>query len=470
MVRQVICDNKLRTNLHTTITKKEFSIGLIIGQIVANGADYVVHFAKTSISSSESDSGSSSESKKKQKDPPQKLNIAGINNNEVAEHALNALRMLSGGFNILGLYVVSESNIMSDNSALEKLKTILMDIKSTLNSNGLLYANTDDLDQGNKLILNYTFNESFICKTISTDPSKAVASNPIDWKFAEKTSGWQIIETYYEIDTYFPLPHTNNHWRQEKHVMDTIDVIANTLKESLLFFDGRSVEKEMNFKEFKETNWSEKELRLQNRTTKVTIYSKVPKLANNDDGSLKASEDLARYTGVISSRVNATDRNTIGDIENFIRQDIVRSLTTRLQIYYDALLANDDGGNDDESEHDMDINNTTPPMRVYFNNQVPNVVFCDYLFEHETLETTVKTSMDIMGNFISEEKINDRFEKRPQFLSSSQQKSETSNDSRDKVLAVKDKNRMILMVGISGALVGLVIALVARYIFRSQFL
>lgn len=227
-------------------------------QIATNGKDLVVHLAKTPHTD------------KHPEEPKELENVADIENPQVAEHALNALRMIVGGFNILGLFVVSEKNIMSDNGALQKLKTILMDIKSTLDSNGLLYANTDELDKGDKLVLNYiSSHKNFICKTISSDPSKATASNPVDWKFA-KTSEWQTFETYYEIDTFFPLPHASNHFDTEKNVMATIDVIANNLNESLLFFNGEPLDKELTLEKLNKQNKSGKVDKM-----KVTIYSQV---------------------------------------------------------------------------------------------------------------------------------------------------------------------------------------------------
>lgn len=202
-----------------------------------------------------------------------------IENAQVADHALNALRMIVGGFDILGLFVVSEKNIMSDNSALQKLKTILMDIKSTLDSNGLLYANTDHIDKGDKLLLNFiSSHKNFICKTISTDPSKATASNPVDWKFG-KTGEWQEFETYYEVDTFFPLPHANNHFDTEKNVMATIDVIAENLNSGILFFDGEPVDKELTLEKLSKLN---KQSNKETVKTKVTIYSQVVSFERQD--------------------------------------------------------------------------------------------------------------------------------------------------------------------------------------------
>ena len=177
--------------------------------------------------------------------------------------------MIVGSFHILGIFVVSEKNIISDNVVLQKLKTILMDIKSTLDANGLLYGNTDSFDKGDRLLLNYiSSHKNFICKTISTDPSKAPAPSPVDWKFS-KSSDWQEFETYYEIDTFFPLPHANNHFDTEKNVTTTIDLIAANLNESLLFFNGEPLDKELTLEKFNKQNKSGP------CKVKTTIYSQV---------------------------------------------------------------------------------------------------------------------------------------------------------------------------------------------------
>lgn len=408
--------------------------------------------------------------------------MADIDSCQVAEHALNALRMIVGGFQILGLFVVSENNVMSDNGALHKLKTVLMDIKSTLDSNGLLYANTDELDKGDKLLLNYiSGHKNFICKTISTDPSKAIAASPVDWKFAKGTD-WQQFETYYEIDTFFSLPHANNHFDTEKNVMATIDVIAGNLDQSLLFFNGEPLEKELTLEKFNK----------QNKTgaakVKVTIYSQVvsppgsskvpskiffflffwfqPKLAKSDSGKLKPNEDLAQYTGIINSRIYGSSRNTIGDIETFIKNDIIRSLTTRMQIYYDALLANDDGGNDDESEQDQDVNSTIPPRRVFYPIGTGNILFSDYLFQNETEETTVKQTMDILSINLSAADVNSKAEAIVQLITSGMENSENSGSGNDEALSSTDKKRVMLIVGIAGAFIALIVAIVLHFVLK----
>lgn len=120
-MRSVLCDSVAENLLASYGKTNKFAIGLLIGQIVENGKDFIVHLAKTPHSEQKSD--------EEEEITEELSNIADIKNSLVAEHALNAIRMIVGGFNILGLFVVSENNIMSDNTAQQKLKTILMDIK-----------------------------------------------------------------------------------------------------------------------------------------------------------------------------------------------------------------------------------------------------------------------------------------------------------------------------------------------------
>jgi hypothetical protein len=283
-MRSVICDKKFEELLNRFGSSKKLSVGLIIGQTVANGKDYVIHLAKTPHSDTRNNSDD--------EEIPEVSKVVDLDNQQVAEHALNALRMIVGGFNILGLFVVSESNIFNDNSALQKLKTVFMDIKTTLDSNGLLYANTDKLDDGNKLLLNYvSSHKNYICKTISTDPSKAPSPAPADWKFVAKVSDWTQFETLYEVDTVFPLPHTNNHFDTEKYIMETINKISDNLSKSTMFFNEQPQDGELTVEKFLKINEGESKI-------KVTIYSDANRSAS-DDAVLKPLESLVRYTGKI---------------------------------------------------------------------------------------------------------------------------------------------------------------------------
>ena len=169
---------------------------------------------------------------------------------------------------------------------------------------------------------------------------------------------------------------------------------------------------------------------------------------------------------MISSKVFGAPRNTIGDIETYIKHDIIRSLTTRMQIYYDALLANDDGGNDDESAQDQDVNSTIPPRRVFFPVGNANIHFGDYLFQNETEETTVKQSMDILSVLLSAKDVNTKVEAIAQMNTSSQDKSESTNSSNEDSLSTKDTGKLLIILGIVGALIALVVSIILHFVLK----
>ncbi len=142
---------------------------------------------------------------------------------------------------------------------------------STLNSNGLLYANTDEYDGGDKLILNYTSQSSNnSCKTISSDPAKPVSLKSVEFKYLDKPVEWQAFESYYEIDAVFPLANSSNHFDTEKSVMGTIDLIDDNLGKSIVFFDGEPFEKEITLEKYS------KDRQLKgDESVKVTFYSYI---------------------------------------------------------------------------------------------------------------------------------------------------------------------------------------------------
>lgn len=132
-----------------------------------------------------------------------------------------------------------------------------------------------------------------------------------------------------------------------------------------------------------------------------------------------------------------------------------------MQIYYDALLANDDGGNDDELNQDQDVNGTIPPRRVFYPIGNENILFGDYLFQNETEETTIKQSMDILNVVLSAADVDLKAEGAPQLQQlSAQSSSEISASSSVEDASRRDPVKLLLIVAIVGAVIALLVALV----------
>ncbi len=134
-----------------------------------------------------------------------------------------------------------------------------------------------------------------------------------------------------------------------------------------------------------------------------------------------------------------------------------------MQIYYDALLANDDGGNDDENES---VNSTFPPRRVFFPIGTKNIFFSDYLFQYENEETTVKQSMDILGIQLSPTEVDTngeavvemKFPEKPEILACVEEEIAS--------LAKNDTGKLILMVGIIGLVIALIVSVALHFLIK----
>lgn len=137
-----------------------------------------------------------------------------------------------------------------------------------------------------------------------------------------------------------------------------------------------------------------------------------------------------------------------------------------MQIYYDALLANDDGGNDDESENDQDINSTVPPRRVFFPIGNGNIFFSDYLFQHENEETTVKQSMDILGINLTPTEIDTNGEAVVHLKFPEKQEILAAVEEEIVSLAKNNTGKLILMMGIVGLIVALIVSVVLHFLIN----
>jgi hypothetical protein len=315
---------------------------------------------------------------------------------------------------------------------------------------------TNEPSNEDKIFLNYIAgHKNYICKTISADKTNAANPSPVDWKFVSKPVEFYEFETTYEIATTFPLPHTKNQFDTEECIISTIGDISGNLMSSIMFFNGEPYEPEMTVEKFVKNIASENAVKVA-----VTIYSDATHLATNENGVLTPHQSLVKYTGIVSSLVYGAPRNTLAEIGSYIRNDIKRSITARMGIYYDAILANDDGGNEDNAEKNQEVNSTVPPRRVFFPIGNSSIKFCDYLFHNENEEMTVKEAKDILG--VKLEKVDVDLEAEapiqvhyPELMSNAPGQVDTGN-----------KGNMIIAVGIAGLVIALIVTVILHFLIK----
>lgn len=244
MGRSVICEAYLEEYLKS-LSKKGSCVGLLIGQVrqliitlqgyflildfpplqpSIHGKDYIVHLNKIK-------DGSASE--------PEVHNILDIDNQQVSQHALIETRLLPGGFYVMGIFVINPKCVFEDQNMLRKLKTMLVDMRHTFNSNLLLQGNCDELDAGEKLVFFYSSSSNvFGCKSVALK-SDNLSVKPCDWKFQDRATSWQVMNTYFETDDTFALnKKPDDQYDTEANLTECVQVLKQQLDRSVVFFDG----------------------------------------------------------------------------------------------------------------------------------------------------------------------------------------------------------------------------------------
>lgn len=165
----------------------------------------MIHFAKTPPSQGEVLA-------KKDIIPARQVKtLADVADAWVAEHAKCTTRMLPGGMYVLGIFIVSQEDVLTPLAP--KIKSILQHVTKQLGSNVYLNGNAMSSE---KLVLNYCISmESFNCKSYDTNTSVA---KPADFKFMPKATKWHQLECRCELDQTCPIPQSKIDWPLRKHM------------------------------------------------------------------------------------------------------------------------------------------------------------------------------------------------------------------------------------------------------------
>lgn len=298
----------------------------------------------------------------------------------------------------------------------------------------------------------------------------------MDCRFVEKNFEWITFESSYELDDIFPILDADSEKINiETQFQRTIETVRKHLAASEIFIQNENVENNQileNYVKQKRQGESGK-FQKNEESFKATIYLPVKCQANtmNNPVQVKEFNGTIRLHGFISSRVWCNPKTTLGDVKRFLREDILRSLMARIQIYCDGLT-------------EPNISNdaifiSEPPRRVYFNVNTSNpsttatsIQFSEYIFRGETPTVAAAQAKQILDLDIATSSIVGDVESLPdddsfsdtsfELQTAKQQLLKLAQDSASK----RDLTRTMYMLGISVALLVLIISIVMHYFFK----
>ncbi|KAL6267101.1 hypothetical protein P5V15_000180 [Pogonomyrmex californicus] len=455
MGRIVYAEEQLCTYLKSLAKPDGYVIGLILGQS-AGQKDYIVHLAKTpppfiknvveetligSTVPMEEDAANTYI--KSVKDIPMSW---------VADHAKHVTRMLPGGMWVLGIFIVGPEDTLDNTSNVQKLKSVLGAIHKTLSwNNKYLCGNNQD----EKLILSFnSITQKYICKSI--DIAKDSMLKPADWKFQEKATKWHQLEALVDFNKLYLIAADKDPETLKKQLHNILTNIADLIDSSLVVIEGEvrspddmleilSKKKKSN-KEYKsKTNDS-------NNSLQVSLY--IPCSQDNTDWDIKITSCSAsiRLIGQLVSRTFVHQKANIAEANTAVKEDIVRSLASRLEMHWDSLIEEENGSPEE------DITLHEPPRRVLIALPENKVTLSDYLFPGEGPQEALLSLQELLDLEVQESQVEKEVELQADLLEFYCQSDVNAKPLDNNTDTTRTHQMTIYLMGLSVAFIILLIA------------
>jgi hypothetical protein len=331
MVRSAVADDRLLLYFNNVAKQNTYSVGLILGQSLS-GKDYVIHFAKTPpVHSQDAKDGPS---------PGHRIkSINDIDEDWVADHARQATRMLPGGMHVLGVFFVGPDDVL--NFVSPKIRGILSRVHKHLAAQKYLFGNPPNNEE---LVLYYCVTtQQFSCKSVELATGSV---RPAEFKFLTSPMKWAQINCKYQMDQVYHINENESDWPLKKHMGIILDMMNKNLKSSVYLFDGELKDGDESVESI-----GKKKIPRSNKTSGQEDHLKPLQVCilqpcqGDDQNSFQISEsgNQIRIFGHVVSKLWLNPKISINVASEAVMQDIMRSLTTRLEMHWDSLTEEEHG-------------------------------------------------------------------------------------------------------------------------------
>ena len=402
MGRTVYAEDRLHTYLISLAKPDEYTIGLILGQS-AGQKDYIVHLAKTPpplgknvveetlISpATNAHQGSTDSYIKSVKDIPE---------NWVADHAKHVTRMLPGGMQVLGIFIVGPEDTINNNTYVQKFRSVLTAIQKNLSQNKYLCGNSND---ENLILCLNSITQKYTCKSVETN--KTGMLKPTEWKFQAKPTKWHQLEALIDFDRLFLIAADTDPQTLKNQLQDILKDVSDSIESSLIVIEGevRTLEDTLEViskskKNDKECKNSEKNTN--NKLIQVDLYIPCQEKNINSDIRITPCSASIRLVGQLVSRTFVHQKANVEEASTAIKQDIIRSLASRLEMHWDSLIEEENGSPEEN------ITLHEPPRRVLIALPESKITLSDYLFPGEGPQEALLSLQELLDLEVQESNV-----------------------------------------------------------------
>ncbi|GAB6018513.1 hypothetical protein CHUAL_000211 [Chamberlinius hualienensis] len=401
MVRTVLAEEILKVSINNVAKHKSYSVGLVLGQSKHSELkDYIIHIVETPLRSH------ASEFRARIDCQYLELEIRAWKPHVVTQHAMQVTRMLSGGFDVLGLYICTIDETITT-SELAHAKLLLSSIHQSLTA-GDFYVNSIGSEY---LLLHIScVPQKVTCKTLNAMSSLATVK-PVDFKFVSEPVKWTRLNCQLAVDLHIPQCKENSKLSLIHQFKLGLKPVCDQIEKALATFDGKlkpndelldpisvKTKRGAKYKVDVETNLSK-------NCIDVDLYVDLGSSTNPE--LVMAECDVAmKLSGTLVGRTFVPAKCTAEEGLKFLKFDLLRSLLTRCEIHCDDLLVN--------GEEDKDLDKILVhelPRRVFAPLPSVDITMSDYLFAGETAKNAVDAFDELLALSLDRNDIEDGCER-----------------------------------------------------------
>lgn len=273
-----------------------------------------------------------------------------------------------------------------------------------MQNNKWIYGSTDEYDYRDKFLLNYAGGTSAPrCTNVPCTAAAADVLAPLRLTVEAKPIQW--VSFYSQLDEPFEFRiarRVDGTANLEENVWECVRTLSDRLRYSKIFMEADAA---LNAPGVSVNNY----LKLHKDDSQVIrtrLYFEVEDPVEGELYGATRQNGYIRCMGEVSACVFAHPTQMIADIDRYLKNDLLRSVSGRLRLLVDAYpdLA------EDQRLHCL--GRMQPPRRVYFWPFLGSrIQFSDYLFAEEDAEVAVVNAKQVFGVTITAYAVNQKREK-----------------------------------------------------------
>nr|CAG4650409.1 EOG090X0BI6 [Sida crystallina] len=473
MGRTIIAEDGIEYYGTALAEKKELIVGLIFGQEFSAQKSCVIHLSRTPEPNVEDndDSEDVNTPSKRNSSKTQKTTkaVEDFDDSLILDHVRQVMRTLPGGINVLGLFMVSDSDPFQNSGLNNRFRKLLTSIDGIISKNSITIRQQLTCERIVLHISNVSM--KYTAKTI--DIASPIASpKPAEWKFVGAAgSPWIELHCTLNVEFFITLSEIESSGTLRNQVEAGLEHYNKAVKQCVCIIEGNlpsdsdlliPVE---NAPEKGSGKKKQKQAEIEERIKTLNIQVLIPEPEVKFEKQKTTAE--LRFGGQMCIKAYIHSKATVREAYQVIREDITRSLWARCDMHCDSLIGDEQRG----QPHVRAVLHE-PPRRVLAPLPYSPISISDYLFPGEGPADSLTSLADLLdlGTLLDGD-IQDYWEAAAEVsdaLESDRNVLETTTTSTKQPSLQTPSNSRVILLSALIAMLAVILSYLALQVVRSE--